>query len=478
MKTSHMSYKTICLIGFAVSVCSSRPYAQVAIGTNEPHASAKFQVDATDKGVLIPRMTAEQRTGISGPVAGLLVFQTDARVGFHYYTGAAWIRLMAEGVASLDGLVDAKSGGSQFSNSLLIGHRNTDNLINSEGNTGIGFDALSSITEAYYNTSLGFESMMANTTGGSNAAVGFRALAANTSGMNNVAVGNETMGANTEGFFNTAVGFQSMLYNTTGSSNVAVGRSSANKNTTGLYNVAVGDAALYENQESSYNIAIGANALSAYNGDFGGNTAIGSDALSRNSTGSFNTAIGYKAGDLGSTYDNTTAIGYNAQVNGSDQIQLGNSATTVYVYGTVQNRSDGRDKKDIRDTELGLDFIMSLRPVDFRYDYREDYESSHPDSTFTHGVNDGSKKRDEYSHGFIAQEVEEVLQERGYDFGGVNNVGAKGGKDVYYMGYNQFIAPLTKAVQEQQRVIESQQRQIDELKGLVQQMTGRKSKRR
>ena len=46
---------------------------------------------------------------------------------------------------------------------------------------------------------------------------------------------------------------------------------------------------------------------------------------------------------------------------------------TTYVYGTVQNRSDSRDKADVRDTVLGLDFINKLRPVDFKWDLREQY---------------------------------------------------------------------------------------------------------
>src|SRR3546814_13145999 len=60
-------------------------------------------------------------------------------------------------------------------------------------------------------------------------------------------------------------------------------------------------------------------------------------------------------------------------ISGANQVQLGDSATTSYVYGTVQNRSDARDKADIRDTQLGLDFIKALRPVDYRWDMREDY---------------------------------------------------------------------------------------------------------
>ena len=69
--------------------------------------------------------------------------------------------------------------------------------------------------------------------------------------------------------------------------------------------------------------------------------------------------VGLDAGSTSpSTATNITCIGYNSQVTGSNQLQLGDSSTTTYVYGTVQNRSDKRDKADIQPTNLG-DFIKS-----------------------------------------------------------------------------------------------------------------------
>ncbi len=64
-------------------------YAQnnVGINTNMPDASAALDVTATDKGMLVPRMTAAQRGLISSPATGLLVYQTDAPAGFYYNSG-------------------------------------------------------------------------------------------------------------------------------------------------------------------------------------------------------------------------------------------------------------------------------------------------------------------------------------------------------------------------------------------------------
>ena len=72
-------------------------YAQTGIGTTTPNASAKLEVAATDKGFLVPRMTAAQRTAIPSPANGLLVYQTDDVSGFYVNSGTSvspvWLRV-------------------------------------------------------------------------------------------------------------------------------------------------------------------------------------------------------------------------------------------------------------------------------------------------------------------------------------------------------------------------------------------------
>ncbi len=71
--------------------------AQTGIGTTTPNASAKLEVAATDKGFLLPRMTATQRSAIATPANGLLVYQTDGDAGFYVNTGSSssvvWTRV-------------------------------------------------------------------------------------------------------------------------------------------------------------------------------------------------------------------------------------------------------------------------------------------------------------------------------------------------------------------------------------------------
>lgn len=64
--------------------------AKVGIGTVSPEESAILEVSSTSKGMLIPRMTQNQRNAITSPVAGLMVYQTDVIPGFYYYNASSW----------------------------------------------------------------------------------------------------------------------------------------------------------------------------------------------------------------------------------------------------------------------------------------------------------------------------------------------------------------------------------------------------
>jgi hypothetical protein len=358
-------------------------------------------------------------------------------------------------------------------------------------NTVLGYAALPANTTGTSNTAVGYATMLVNTTGNSNTAVGTSTLQANTTGATNTAVGTGALQANTTGTSNTAVGTSALLANTTANSNTAVGVSALQANTTGTLNVAVGSGALAANTTADDNTAVGMNALAANttgtnntatgraalaaNTTGASNTATGRSALLSNTTGSNNTASGASALSALTTETNCSGLGNSAAITGSNQVQLGDSATTTYVYGTVQNRSDARDKADIRDTKLGLDFVNSLRPVDYRYDMRDSYKPAMPakpdaDATpeqveahkaemaewleavkLKNITHDGSKKRSRYHSGIIAQELSAAIDASGFDakgWGALQDHSVSGGDDVLSVGYDQFVAPLIKAIQE------------------------------
>jgi methyl-accepting chemotaxis protein len=136
---------------------------------------------------------------------------------------------------------------------------------------------------------------------GGNTAEGQNALLSLTSGTYNTAVGLFSLQSNTVGRFNTAIGAGALLANIA-SDNTATGTDALYRNTTGFRNNANGAFALFSNTGGSYNTADGYQALySNTTGD--SNTANGTQALFSNTTGYQNTANGGIA-----LFYNTTGI--------------------------------------------------------------------------------------------------------------------------------------------------------------------------
>lgn len=71
--------------------------SNVGIGTLTPNSSAIFEIASDTKGFLPPRMTHAQRTEISSPATGLLIWQTDDTQGYYYYSGSNWVSLTGTG---------------------------------------------------------------------------------------------------------------------------------------------------------------------------------------------------------------------------------------------------------------------------------------------------------------------------------------------------------------------------------------------
>lgn len=100
--------------------------------------------------------------------------------------------------------------------------------------------------------------------------------------------------------------------------------------------------------------------------------------------------------------------------------------TVVYATNGTINTSDIRDKVNVEDADLGLDFLMRLRPV--KYEWRW-----------------GSGTR----YGIIAQELKAAMDEAGADFEGWRKPAVSAGIEGR-QGWapDQFVTLLIKAVQE------------------------------
>ncbi|MGY8944374.1 MAG: hypothetical protein ACKVKK_01940, partial [Flavobacteriales bacterium] len=62
-------------------------FGQVGIGTENPDLSAILDIvsPGNNKGVLLPRLTSVQKSNISSPTDGLLLYQSDEVNGFYVY---------------------------------------------------------------------------------------------------------------------------------------------------------------------------------------------------------------------------------------------------------------------------------------------------------------------------------------------------------------------------------------------------------
>jgi len=131
---------------FAISTTN----AQTGIGTATPNASAKLEIAATDKGLLIPRLTSTQKTSISSPANGLLIYQTDGVIGFYVNTGTAaspvWTRINMDWVKTGNDIAYT-TGNVSTTGTLTGGNSSTSSIsgfsanINTQSGTTYTIDA-------------------------------------------------------------------------------------------------------------------------------------------------------------------------------------------------------------------------------------------------------------------------------------------------------------------------------------------------
>ena len=279
-----------------------------------------------------------------------------------------------------------------------------------------------------------------------------------------VSVTNTTITVNSPKSLNTSGDAElKYVYSTTSSAAkneelTIIGTNAMNAAVTAGYTTIIGADAARSGNSYQKTTAIGASALR--NGTHNSSVAVGywcAPTISSNNCVFIGESAGYRnvQGDvLSGEITNTIAIGSGAKINGDNEIQLGGYGQILYAPTTVNIRSDGRDKTDIKPMENGLEFVMKLKPVTGYYDRRDSYtdklfkdlpaeeREAKIREWWANPIKDGSHKENRLKHWFIAQDVAALESE----YGQLPMVNLK--NDTYTLEYEAFIPVMVKAIQE------------------------------
>jgi len=334
------------------------------LGLNNPtpDASSILDLTATNRGLLVPRMTTSQKTSITSPATGLLVFDTDLG-DFHFYDGTGWIPVGSTAAnwtksgnyvyntTDSIGIGTAAPGAELHivgriwqtgtGQSVFLGEEaGANDDLTSNQNVFVGYQAGNSTTNGILNTAIGYQALFTNTIGNRNTASGSNALYSNY-GDNNTANGYYALYGNTNGDNNSAIGSWALFTNTNGINNTAFGRNAIYSNLLGDGNTASGYYALSDMVDGSYNVAYGL------------------QTLGNNTIGSYNTAVGVYALLSNQQGDNATAIGYGA-------MRYANNTTTAFInfnvalgYEALRGSTIAANNTGNSNTGLGYQTLMN-----------------------------------------------------------------------------------------------------------------------
>lgn len=400
---------------------------KVGIGTTHPNSSSLLEIKSTNKGLLIPRLTQTQRTKITSPATGLMVYQTSPNPGFYFYDGTDW-------------------------NNVAYWRRNSNNnnLFYNTGNVGIGTGtpkAKLQVTGGSIVTLTSPGYVIVGDMDGYNIGMDFNVIQARYNGnASNIYL-------NYYGGY-TYLGPGAALT----ISNTGIVNTSYQVGIRGSYN-------------SGYALNVNSNGLSG-----GINVTDGGNAYAFYAT---------KSGSLAGIYaEKTSATSVDACVwgksTGSARGLEGTSATGIGILGTTGNSasyagyfqgnvyttgsylpSDLALKKDIKDLDKAMSIINQLHPKTYHYKNDDNFKLMNLPTGLRYGL--------------IAQDVEKVLPELvkqtdleiGHD-ADVKNV--KPSEKFKALNYTELIPIIIKGMQEQQAIIDKQQQQINQQQQHIEQL--------
>lgn len=285
-------------------------YAQVGINTDTPHSSSSLDIVSSDSGVLVPRMTENQKNNIVAPTKGLLIFQNNAQEGFWYFNGTIWVPIDNKGEFFSDNGV-IYNVTNRASDDFVVGSKSLDNVSGNDDDSRLFFDKGKSAFRVGYNNSTSWDN--ANL-GSYSVAIGFNNTA---TGSHAVALGRETI-ANAP--YAVSLGRSNNVTGSNGTSFGYLNEVSANYATAiGRVNIASGEYSFVGGVD---NDATGLNSFAFGNRSF--STGEYSFALGRLNTasGNYSAAIGFT--NVASN-EGAFAIGSESTASGLNSMAIGNN---------------------------------------------------------------------------------------------------------------------------------------------------------
>ncbi len=381
--------------------------AQVGINTTTPDSSAALDITSTSSGLLIPKMTQAQRIAIASPATGLLVYQTNATAGFYYYDGSVWATFGGGSGWALSGdagtTVGTEMVGTLDAQDLVLVANNSEAMrIDVTGLVGIG---TSNPTKALH-------------------IVG-------TAPVLRIEDGNEGVNKVLTSDANGNVSWGS-------SSGLATGDDDW---------VFVSGNDLSDKVYHDGPVVIGRTGTTTHDVDIDNGAATG-------------TTFGVGDVELITDGNNETQFSHRIVPNFDDSQSIGSFTyrwKDVWAVNTTIQTSDVREKKNIADLEYGLEEILKLRPVTYKWKQEKVGSVILPKN----------EKREIL--GLIAQEVQQIIPEVVY--GESWRPKSEQEHDIYVkkiserigMNYDELLPVLVKAKQEQHQILIDLQLENQEL---------------
>ena len=303
------------------------------------------------------------------------------------------------------------------------------------------------------------------------------------------------------GYWNTVLGSNTGIQIQFGSGNIAIHPFAMfSQGNSASHNIAIGDVAFRGyGVTGDRNIAIGCAAFQGINSSCSGNVMIGVRSGRYAQYRKCLTAIGFGSSCGGSFFNDCgVSVGAYSNVSGCCSTVIGNGATggygltnnkiaitvscnpwyaaghtilgnanhnAAYIGKKWTNVSDCRDKTNIKPlhSNLGLPFIKKLNPVKFNWDKRDKYVKK---CGFEWGQKDGTLVEEKEQYGFIAQEIEQALNELNVSFDALAKQKSQHNENVqsYNLKYLDLVSPMVQSLKDLIEDLEATEARLEALK--------------